>query len=165
MTELSTFLDASVRLAAAMGLGGLVGLERHFHGRFAGLRTHMSVAMGSAVFAQIGTALAPLPSAEGTRVVQGIAAGVGFLGAGTILKLGPQVEVKGLTTASSIWLAAALGTAAGLGLYELAAASTLLALLILWVLRPVEKWLGGQRRARRHARKLGRKDVPPVDLK
>jgi putative Mg2+ transporter-C (MgtC) family protein len=130
-----------------------VGLERHFHGRFAGLRTHMSVAMGSAVFAEIGMVLAPPPSGESTRVIQGIAAGVGFLGAGTILKLGDQMEVKGLTTASSIWLAAALGTAAGMGLYGVAVAATILGLVILWTLRPVEKWLDQRRKALRRARK------------
>jgi putative Mg2+ transporter-C (MgtC) family protein len=164
MTDLTEYFEASVRLAAALGLGGLVGLERHFHGRFAGLRTHMSVSIGSAIFAQIGTALAPLPSAEGTRVVQGIAAGVGFLGAGTILKLGDRVEVKGLTTAGSIWMASALGTAAGLGLYELAVTSTVLSLAVLWLLRPVERMLGGKRKKPRK-RQPGDKDAPPAELK
>ena len=82
--------------------------------------------------------------ADVTRVVQGIAAGIGFLGAGTILKLSDQLEVKGLTTASSIWLSAALGTAAGLGFYELAVAAMIVTMLILALLRPIEKWIGGR---------------------
>ncbi len=76
-----------------------------------------------------------------TRVVQGIAAGVGFLGAGTILKLDEEQKIKGLTTASSIWLASALGTLAGLGEYVPAAAATVIALVVLAVLRPVERLL------------------------
>ncbi|MEX0939149.1 MAG: MgtC/SapB family protein [Pirellulales bacterium] len=139
--DLTNFTSAIVRLLAAVVLAGMVGLEREFHGRWAGLRTHMAVAMGAAVFAIVGTEVAPAPSTDITRVIQGIAAGIGFLGAGTILKLSDQVEVKGLTTASSIWLSAALGTAAGLGLYVLAFATTIVALGVLALLRPIEKWL------------------------
>jgi putative Mg2+ transporter-C (MgtC) family protein len=74
-----------------------------------------------------------------TRVIQGIAAGIGFLGAGTILKLDKKQEIKGLTTASSIWLAAALGTAAGLAEYALAVAAACVSLFVLAVLGPIEK--------------------------
>ncbi|MGD9635101.1 MAG: MgtC/SapB family protein, partial [Pirellulales bacterium] len=77
-----------------------------------------------------------------TRVVQGIAAGVGFLGAGTILKLDEERKIKGLTTAASIWLAAALGTLTGLGEYVPAIAATAIALVMLAVLRPLERLLG-----------------------
>jgi putative Mg2+ transporter-C (MgtC) family protein len=139
--DLTNFASAIVRLLAAVVLAGMVGLEREFHGRWAGLRTHMAVAMGAAVFVIVGTEIAPAPSTDITRIVQGIAAGIGFLGAGTILKLSDQLEVKGLTTASSIWLSAALGTAAGLGLYVLAIATTIVALAVLALLRPMEKWL------------------------
>jgi putative Mg2+ transporter-C (MgtC) family protein len=140
--DLVQFGSIAVHLAVAVVLGGLLGMERQLHGRWAGLRTHMSVAMGSAIFALAGIGVAPpdkLPDA--TRIIQGIAAGIGFLGAGTILKLSDQLEVKGLTTASSIWLSAAVGTAVGLGYYELALSGTLIALMVLALLRPVEKWL------------------------
>lgn len=121
-------------------------MERQFHGRWAGLRTHMSVAIGAAVFVIAGIGVAPPDSGpDATRVIQGIAAGIGFLGAGTILKLSDRLEVKGLTTASSIWLSAALGTAAGLAHYELALGTILVALLVLAVLRPVEKWIDRRR--------------------
>ena len=136
-----TFLDATVRLLIAVGLGGLIGVERQMHGRWAGLRTHMMVAMGAAVFVMAGQLAAGTEDAQRdvTRIVQGIAAGVGFLGAGTILKLSDRLEVKGLTTATSIWLSAALGTVAGLRHYELAAAITVVSLLVLAMLRPIEK--------------------------
>ena len=140
MFEWDLVVDILQRLLVAVALGGLVGIERQIHGRWTGLRTHMAVAMGAAVFAVAALAIAPPPSGQATRVIQGIAAGIGFLGAGTILKLGDQLEVKGLTTASSIWLAAALGTAAGLKLYALAVAATIVTLIVLAVLRPLEKW-------------------------
>jgi len=134
-----SFLDAVVRLAIAVFLGGLIGVERQMHGRWAGLRTHMMVSMGAAVFVMAGQLAAGDSQNDVTRIVQGIAAGVGFLGAGTILKLSDRLEVKGLTTATSIWLSAALGTVAGLRHYQLAAASTVVSLLVLALLRPVEK--------------------------
>jgi putative Mg2+ transporter-C (MgtC) family protein len=132
-----SIIDALVRLAVAAIVGGALGFERHLHGRWAGLRTHMTVALAAAVF--VMGIDSPGSSAETARVVQGIAAGIGFLGAGTILKLSDRLEVKGLTTASSIWLTAALGTVVGLGRYSVAIAATLVGLLILAVLRPLDK--------------------------
>lgn len=140
--EFREFGEHCVRLFVAVLLGGLLGIERELHGRWAGLRTHMMVSLGSAVFTIAALATAPNDVNEVTRVIQGIAAGIGFLGAGTILKLSSQLEVKGLTTASSIWLAAALGTVAGLGEYALAAASGLGALVVLTTLRPLAKAFG-----------------------
>ena len=132
--------DLVLRLSTAVVLGGLLGIERQFHGRWAGLRTHMTVAMGAATFTVLALSVAGEKSAaDTTRVIQGIAAGIGFLGAGTILKLSDQLEVKGLTTASAIWLAAAVGTAAGLAEYSVAIAATLITLIILALLRPLEK--------------------------
>ena len=134
-------LDDITRIAMAGLLGGLLGLERELNGHFAGLRTHMMVAIGCAVFVMAGIAAAGEHADAMTRVIQGIATGVGFLGAGTILKIDEKEKIKGLTTASSIWLAAALGTVAGLAEYALAAASTFAAVFILGVLRPVERKL------------------------
>lgn len=141
-SEFREFGENCVRLFVAVLLGGLLGIERELHGRWAGLRTHMMVSLGAAIFTIAALTTAPNDSNEVTRVIQGIAAGIGFLGAGTILKLSSRLEVKGLTTASSIWLAAALGTVAGLGEYALAAASGLVSLVVLAVLRPLAKALG-----------------------
>jgi putative Mg2+ transporter-C (MgtC) family protein len=139
-SDWSVFVDDVTRLGAAAVLGGAIGLERELNGHFAGLRTHMMVAIGCAVFVVAGLAIAGNEQREAvTRVIQGVAAGIGFLGAGTILKIDEQQKIKGLTTASSIWLAAALGTVAGLAEYALAAAAAFVALFVLAVLRPLEK--------------------------
>lgn len=132
--------DLVMRLLLAAVLGGLLGLERQIHGRWAGLRTHMTVAMGAATFTVLALTVSGANGmADVTRVIQGIAAGIGFLGAGSILKLSDQLEIKGLTTASAIWLTAAVGTAAGLAEYAVAITATLITLVILAVLRPLEK--------------------------
>lgn len=140
--DFEVFVRDLMRIGAAAIVGGVLGLERELNGHFAGLRTHMMVAIGCAVFVVAGLAVDGSQSDAVTRVVQGIAAGIGFLGAGTILKLDEERKIKGLTTASSIWLAAALGTLAGLGEYVPAAAATAIALVVLGVLRPIERLLG-----------------------
>jgi putative Mg2+ transporter-C (MgtC) family protein len=140
--EKLTFSDDFARIAAAAALGGIIGLEREWKGHWAGLRTHILVAVGCAIFIIAGIGIVGRESEAVTRVVQGIASGIGFLGAGTILKLDDKREIKGLTTASSIWLAAALGTATGTGEYALATASAIVSLCVLGFLPPVEKWLG-----------------------
>jgi putative Mg2+ transporter-C (MgtC) family protein len=119
-----------LRLTLAALLGGLLGFEREHRGKAAGVRTHMLVALGSAMFVMIPQH-AGLQEAELSRVLQGIVAGVGFLCAGTILKGRSDEDVKGLTTAAGIWLTAAIGVAAGLGRESTAVLSTLLALVIL----------------------------------
>jgi putative Mg2+ transporter-C (MgtC) family protein len=110
----SQFVRVTVRLVVAAILGGILGFERERKGKAAGLRTHILVALGTALFT-----IAPLESgmsiADLSRVFQGIATGIGFIGAGTILKRTEQEEIKGLTTAASIWLTAAIGTAVGAG--------------------------------------------------
>lgn len=131
-----------LRLLVATLLGGVLGIERQFHGQWAGVRTHMMVALGAAIFTIAALTTAPDDANEVTRVIQGIAAGIGFLGAGTILKLSTEGEVRGLTTASSIWLAAALGTVAGLGEYALSIVAGLMSILILAFLRPFSKSVG-----------------------
>ena len=118
------------RLATAIVLGGLLGMERERKGRAAGLKTHILVSAGSALFV-----LAPLQmgisGADVTRVMQGIVSGIGFLGAGAILKLDNEERIQGLTTAAGIWLTAAIGVAAGLGRESTAVLSTLLVLGVL----------------------------------
>jgi putative Mg2+ transporter-C (MgtC) family protein len=120
------FWDDLLRIGAAALLGGLLGLEREWKGHWAGLRTHMMVSIGCAIFVIGGLGIAKGDPQAVTRVIQGVASGIGFLGAGTILKLDDKQEIKGLTTASSIWLAAALGTAAGLAEFALATASAVM---------------------------------------
>ncbi|WP_442511598.1 MgtC/SapB family protein [Novipirellula sp. SH528] len=131
---------------AAVFLGGLIGIERQMSGHSAGLRTHMLVSLASAMFVLACSELTSQLPVDLTRVVQGIAAGVGFIGAGTILKADRKHEVFGLTTASTIWLSAAIGTACGLGEYPLAVTSVLLTIVVLVGLRPIEERLLNQRK-------------------
>lgn len=139
-TEFSDLGDASdvtrvcIRLLVAALLGGLLGYERESVGAAAGLRTHMMVAVGSALFVLVPFQ-AGMPMEDISRVMQGIAAGIGFLGAGAILKQKEVQAIKGLTTAAGIWLTSAIGIAAGLGLEATAILSTLFALLIFSLLR------------------------------
>ena len=125
------------RLLAAAALAGLIGYERESRGKAAGLRTHMLVAIGSALFV-----LAPLESGmtivDLSRVLQGVAAGIGFIGAGAILKLTGEREIQGLTTAAGVWMTAAVGLAAGMGRFGVAAIGVMLALLILAVAARLE---------------------------
>ncbi len=141
LAQLPVFLDACIVLTMAGALGGILGLERQVHGRWVGFRTHMSVAMGAAMFMLVALVAAKEFLPDATRAVQGIATGIGFIGAGTILKLADRLEVKGLTTASSVWLSAAVGTACGMKQFGVAVAGTLLAVVVLAILRPVEKWM------------------------
>ena len=126
-----------LRLSMAMLLGGLLGYERERSGKDAGLRTHMLVALGAAIFV-----LVPLQGGmevgDLSRVLQGVIAGIGFLGAGAIIKLSGEREIRGLTTAAGIWMTAAIGAAAGMGREATAVVSTLMALFVLAVLRRVE---------------------------
>jgi putative Mg2+ transporter-C (MgtC) family protein len=126
----------SVRLLVALLLGAVLGYERESVGAAAGLRTHMLVAMGSALFVLVPLQ-AGMPLEDLSRVVQGIIAGVGFLGAGAILKM-RSGEISGLTTAAGIWMTAAVGVAAGLGLVATALLSAFLALVVLSLLRKVK---------------------------
>ena len=123
-----------MRLCLAALLGGMLGWEREAIGKAAGVRTHMLVCMGSAMFVMIALQTGAQAN-EASRVMQGVIAGVGFLGAGTILKKNTSAQglpqVKGLTTAAGIWLTAAIGVAAGMGEEATAVLSALLAYGIL----------------------------------
>ncbi|MBI2827331.1 MAG: MgtC/SapB family protein [Planctomycetia bacterium] len=133
-------LRVGVRLLVAALLGGLVGIERQAHNRWAGLRTHMIVSLGTALFTII-----PWEAGAGAKgmveVVKGIAAGIGFLGGGTILKVTAERQIEGLTTAATIWLTAAVGFAVGAGWVVPATIATVLSLVILTLLKRVEdRW-------------------------
>ena len=131
-----------LRLGAALVLGSVLGLNRELHGKAAGLRTHALVCLGAA----IATLLALGPPSHSaaidqnaiTRVVQGILTGVGFLGAGVILR-DPMGHVTGLTTAATIWICAVLGIVCGLGYWWLLGAAVLITLLVLVFGRPIER--------------------------
>ncbi|NUZ06691.1 MgtC/SapB family protein [Piscinibacter koreensis] len=141
-----TPLEVVVRLGVAALLGALVGLERERHEWAAGLRTHMLVCVGSALvmlvsmFGFSDVQGAPHVSFDPSRVAAQVVSGIGFLGAGTILFLRQEV-IRGLTTAASLWTIAAVGLAVGSGLYVAAAATTTIALVILGLVRPLERRL------------------------
>ena len=144
LSEFSDVPDAeqvtriTLRLLVAATLGGLLGYEREQQGKSAGVRTHMMVAIGAALFVLIPQQ-AGASSADLSRILQGLIAGVGFLGTGAIIMGNREVETRGLTTAASIWVTAAIGGAAGMGRETTAVLSTLIALLILsvvpWIYR------------------------------
>jgi len=134
----------AVRLLVSAGLGALIGLERERQGRSAGLRTHLLVALGAAVAMAVSLAFAEAygrgwPAAihvDPARVAYGVMGGIGFIGAGAIIHLG--AGVRGLTTAASLWCAAAIGLATGMGMYGVAVVATALVLFALVVLDAVE---------------------------
>jgi putative Mg2+ transporter-C (MgtC) family protein len=119
-----------VRVFAAVLLGAVVGIERERAGKPAGLRTHMLVSLGTAVFV-IACSDAGMSLDGLSRVIQGIVTGIGFIGAGTILKLNEQREIQGLTTAAGLWMTAAIGVAVGLGILGVALIGTLVTVLVL----------------------------------
>lgn len=140
-------LDASFRLLVAVVLGGLLGWDRERIGKPAGLRTHMMVTLGAALFVLLGVELLMEYSArvedaqlDPTRVLQGVVGGIGFLGAGSIIQ--SRGGVEGVTTAASVWVTGAIGAGCGLGYYSLAAivaGVSLVTLNVLAHLTPGEK--------------------------
>jgi putative Mg2+ transporter-C (MgtC) family protein len=131
------FARVVIRLVAAGLLGGLIGIQRERAGKPAGLRTHMLVCLGTTVLVLAGTGAAMDADAV-SRIVQGVATGVGFIGAGAILKRNQAQEIQGLTTAAGVWMTAAIGVAVGLGSLGLALLGTLLTLVILLLADPLE---------------------------
>jgi putative Mg2+ transporter-C (MgtC) family protein len=145
--DLALQLDLSVRLVVAAALGLAVGFEREIHGHPAGLRTHMLVASGSALFT-VMSAYAfrdlntnPAAPFDATRIAAQIVSGIGFLGAGAILKDG--IVIRGLTTAASLWATSAVGMAAGAGEYVIAAVATGTILVSLWPINALAERLHG----------------------
>ena len=136
--EPAQVIRVTVRLTVAALLGGLLGFERERERKAAGLRTHMLVALGAALFT-IAPLEAGMAIGDLSRVIQGIATGIGFIGAGTILKLTEQQEIKGLTTAAGIWLTAAVGMAVGSGHLWLPVLGTVLAWTTLSILGRMER--------------------------
>ncbi len=130
-----------LRLLVALVVGGLVGLQRELTHKPAGLRTHMLLALGTA-FIVVAAAESGMSKSDLSRVVQGLATGIGFLGGGAILKLTAEHEIHGLTTAAGLWMTAAASIAAGLGQLPLAIVGVCLGLVVLSAFVKVEKRLG-----------------------
>jgi putative Mg2+ transporter-C (MgtC) family protein len=133
-------LRVAIRLLAALILGGIIGIQRERSGKAAGFRTHMMVCLGTAVFV-IACSSVGMQFDALSRVIQGLVTGIGFIGAGTILKLEGEEEIKGLTTAAGIWMTAAIGITVGLGAVGIGLISTILALSILALAQPVEDFI------------------------
>jgi putative Mg2+ transporter-C (MgtC) family protein len=142
--------EGLLRLLLAAGLAGAIGIERELREQEAGLRTHMLVCVGATMFMivgvygwadyrlgnQIGVVVDP------SRVASYVVSGIGFLGAGAIIRHG--INVRGLTTAASLWVVAAIGVAVGAGMYEFSVATTALVILALWPLSALKKALAGK---------------------
>lgn len=141
-------LEAVVRLILAAAAGGLIGLEREMRGRQAGFRTNLLVCLGSALVMIVSISFATYSwkthpninlNIDPARIAYGVMTGIGFIGAGTIIQT--RGSIRGLTTAAAMWCVAALGLAAGFGLYFLCILSTLLILIALWILDYFEDML------------------------
>ena len=131
------FIHVLIRLIASTFLGAVIGLQRERVGKPAGIKTHILATLGTTVFV-LACAGYGMSSDGLSRVIQGIVTGIGFLGAGAILKLDEKRDIKGLTTAASIWISAAIGVAVGLGGLGLALLATILTLTVLAVLGRIE---------------------------
>lgn len=142
---LNNFLDPQTlqmiyQLTIAAFLGMLVGFEREYHGKPAGLRTYMLVTVGAALFTimSVGSSVGA-PYFDPSRIASQVVVGIGFIGGGLILVRGSHVE--GLTTAAGLWATAAIGMATGFGFYAIAIYTTALVLFVLWVLRFLENYI------------------------
>jgi putative Mg2+ transporter-C (MgtC) family protein len=145
-----TLLEAVARLLVATLAGGIIGAERELRAKPAGVRTHALVALGAALVVLAGSLLGSEEAehaASVSRVIQGLIAGIGFLGAGSILQRGEGPLVHGLTTAASLWIVAVIGIGAGLGLWRLTLAATIIVLLVLLAERPLSRLLGSDQKS------------------
>lgn len=129
-------LHSILPLVAAVCLGGIVGLEREIHHKAAGLRTNILICLGAAAFMVIAGRIYASPDAI-SRITSGIVTGVGFIGAGVVLR--DRANVYGVTTAATIWVVTSIGIACGMHLYIIAIAVTLLSVLILGALSPLDR--------------------------
>ena len=131
------FAQVVIRLTAAGILGALIGYERERAGKAAGLRTHVLVVLGTCLFVLGGEAIGMNNDAL-SRIIQGIATGIGFIGAGSILKLNEEHHIRGLTTAAGLWMTSAIGVCVGLGMVGIGIVAAILTLIVLAVLKRFE---------------------------
>ncbi len=134
--DVATQLDLLLRISIAVGLAAIVGVERELQSEYAGLRTHALVGLGAATFTVISSHAFRAGDPDPTRIAAQIVTGIGFIGAGSILR--NERGVRGLSTAASLWAVAAIGMASGAGLYVLAVGATALALIVLEILDRLE---------------------------
>ena len=139
------------RLCLSALLGSVLGFEREWRGKTAGLRTNILIAMGSTLFTMMSIDVSTGSGGDSTRIASGIVTGIGFLGAGAIMRTG--AGIKGLTTAAMIWVNAAIGVAVGGGEHRVAVIATVVALVVLVVLDPVERALARRRPRKKPARR------------
>lgn len=152
-------VEALVRLALAAGLGAFIGLDREARDKPAGVRTFAIVSLGACLFTLVGAVA--FAESDASRIASTIVTGVGFLGAGTILHR--RSAVVGLTTAAGIWASAAVGMAAGVGLYVLATGGAVLILTVLWLIgQLVAVQTDHERPGSAERRRTGRTDNGPV---
>jgi putative Mg2+ transporter-C (MgtC) family protein len=142
MTSLSDW-ELTQRLLLAALFGAALGAEREWRNKEAGLRTNILIAIGSALFTLMSIELTDAKTGDTSRVAAQIVTGIGFLGAGAIMRTNGGIQ--GLTTAATIWVNAAIGVAAGGGEYHLAFIATAVTLVVLLVLQPIEKYLDHRR--------------------
>ncbi len=135
-------LDVTLRLVFALAAGAAIGLNRWLYHKPAGLGTHGLVALGAALAAIVATRTPGADAGAASRVIQGIVTGVGFIGAGVIMRDNSSEQVHGLTTAASIWVSAILGIACGISDFVIGATGLILALIVLMVSKPLERALG-----------------------
>jgi putative Mg2+ transporter-C (MgtC) family protein len=135
-------LDVTLRLVFALVAGAIIGLNRWLYHKPAGLGTHGLVALGAALAAIVATRIPGADAAAVSRVIQGLVTGVGFIGAGVIMRENPGQQVHGLTTAASIWASAILGIACGISDFAIGATGLILALIVLVISKPLEDLLG-----------------------
>lgn len=147
LPDTKDLLRVIIRLVIAALLGAVIGFQRESAGKPAGLRTHILVTVGTSVFVLAGISYG-MNSDGLSRVIQGIITGIGFIGAGSILKINEERDIKGLTTSAGIWLAAAVGVAVGLGELGLALLATILALITLTLARSIESIFNKRRESK-----------------
>ena len=138
-------LDLLLHLVLAVVLGGAIGLERELQQKAAGLRTNILICAGAALFTELSLAMTA-EFGDPSRIAAQIVTGVGFLGAGAIIQ--GRGTVTGLTTAATMWLVAAIGVAVGVGALLEATGTTLLVVVVLVALRPIERWIERRRQSR-----------------
>jgi putative Mg2+ transporter-C (MgtC) family protein len=143
----ASWMGVLFRIGLAILVGGIVGFERQLERKPAGLRTHMLVSLGAALFVLVGIQTGVVQAEPNTisRILQGLITGIGFIGAGEIFSIArnssEEIRVQGLTSAAAIWVSAALGTAAGCGLWFMSLVAASATVLILWGVKKLEAWI------------------------